>query len=199
MPFAIKIVQFSEKYKKDASYEPELHPGVTYNLHNPTATLKIFSTGSMTVTGEKSAVSSGTSSNLSHFLSARSVANVQAAIEHIYPLVFEFQKPRAPKEIIKVEEEEEEFEMKLIGQDSDEDDFEADPDLVGEDPLDIEPRKKKQKMGEDRGGVRDVSHLAKRFKGGRGAKRPPGKMNDPTEDLIYVSDGDIEADDPEDF
>lgn len=52
MPWAIKIVQFSEKYKKEASYEPELHPGVTYNLHDPTATLKIFSTGSMTVTGE---------------------------------------------------------------------------------------------------------------------------------------------------
>lgn len=52
MPWAIKIVQFSEKYKKEASYEPELHPGVTYNLTNPTATLKIFSTGSMTVTGE---------------------------------------------------------------------------------------------------------------------------------------------------
>lgn len=52
MPWAIKIVQFSEKYKKEASYEPELHPGVTYNLQNPTATLKIFSTGSMTVTGE---------------------------------------------------------------------------------------------------------------------------------------------------
>jgi transcription initiation factor TFIID TATA-box-binding protein len=52
MPWAIKIVQFSEKYKKEASYEPELHPGVTYNLYNPTATLKIFSTGSMTVTGK---------------------------------------------------------------------------------------------------------------------------------------------------
>lgn len=53
MPFAIKIVQFSEKYKKEASYEPELHPGVTYNLKDPKATLKIFSTGSMTVTGIK--------------------------------------------------------------------------------------------------------------------------------------------------
>lgn len=52
MPWGIKIVQFSEKFKKEASYEPELHPGVTYNLYNPTATLKIFSTGSMTVTGE---------------------------------------------------------------------------------------------------------------------------------------------------
>lgn len=196
MPFAIKIVQFSEKYKKDASYEPELHPGVTYNLHNPTATLKIFSTGSMTVTGEKSARFPLEHRLISRVLSARSVANVQAAIEHIYPLVFEFQKPRAPKETIKVEEEEEEFEMKMIGQDSDDDDFEADPDIVDEDPLDLDPRKKKRKTDE---GVRDISHLSKRFKGGRRAKRPPGKMNDPTEDLIYVSDGDIDADDPEDF
>lgn len=53
MPWAIKIIPFSEKYKKAASYEPELHPGVTYHLHNPTATLKIFTTGSMTVTGER--------------------------------------------------------------------------------------------------------------------------------------------------
>lgn len=52
MPWGIMIVNFSEKYKKDASYEPELHPGVTYKLYNPKATLKIFSTGSITVTGE---------------------------------------------------------------------------------------------------------------------------------------------------
>lgn len=56
MPWAIKIIPFSEKYKKEASYEPELHPGVTYNLQNPTATLKIFTTGSMTVTGESRGV-----------------------------------------------------------------------------------------------------------------------------------------------
>lgn len=51
MPWGIKIVQFSEKFKKEASYEPELHPGVTFISTNPHATLKIFSTGSMTVTG----------------------------------------------------------------------------------------------------------------------------------------------------
>ncbi|XP_037937455.1 putative GPI-anchored protein pfl2 [Teleopsis dalmanni] len=79
MPWAIKIVNFSEKHKKDANYEPELHPGVTYKLRNPKATLKIFSTGSITVT-------------------AASVANVQAAIEHIYPLVHEFRKKRSPEE-----------------------------------------------------------------------------------------------------
>ncbi|RZC39729.1 TBP domain containing protein, partial [Asbolus verrucosus] len=49
MPFAIKINSFSERHK-EADYEPELHPGVTYKLQNPKATLKIFSTGSVTVT-----------------------------------------------------------------------------------------------------------------------------------------------------
>ena len=34
------------------SYEPELHPGVTYKIKEPKATLKIFSTGSITVTGK---------------------------------------------------------------------------------------------------------------------------------------------------
>jgi len=74
LPFAIKIVPFSQAFK-EASYEPELHPGVTYKIRNPKATLKIFSTGSITVT-------------------APSVANVQAAIEHIYPKVFEYQKKK---------------------------------------------------------------------------------------------------------
>ncbi|KAJ9596362.1 hypothetical protein L9F63_012637, partial [Diploptera punctata] len=50
MPFAIKIMAFSERYKEQADYEPELHPGVTYKLTQPKATLKIFSTGSVTVT-----------------------------------------------------------------------------------------------------------------------------------------------------
>lgn len=52
MPWAIKITHFSERYRKEASYEPELHPGVTYKLKEPKATLKIFSTGSITVTGK---------------------------------------------------------------------------------------------------------------------------------------------------
>lgn len=195
MPWAIKIVQFSEKYKKEASYEPELHPGVTYNLKNPTATLKIFSTGSMTVT-------------------ARSVADVQAAIEHIYPLVYEFKKPRT-EEINNGETEE-------VYADIIETDYEMDDDISDEDdavdpledplngPIDDDdddeevdsptPPSKKQKF-------RDISHLTKRYKGpptkrrggkassGSGSKRPLGKMNDPKQDLIYVSDGDVDGDD----
>lgn len=79
LPFGIKIVPFSQAFK-EASYEPELHPGVTYKLKSPKATLKIFSTGSITVT-------------------APSVANVQAAVEHIYPKVCEFQKPKDVEEL----------------------------------------------------------------------------------------------------
>lgn len=78
MPFAIKITLFSEKHR-EAEYEPELHPGVTYKLKNPKATLKIFSTGSITVT-------------------APSVLDVQRAIETIYPLVYEFRKEKIKSE-----------------------------------------------------------------------------------------------------
>ena len=60
------------------SYEPELHPGVTYKIKDPKATLKIFSTGSITVT-------------------APSVTNVQRAVEHIYPYVEEHAKTKIPK------------------------------------------------------------------------------------------------------
>ncbi|CAH0726018.1 unnamed protein product, partial [Brenthis ino] len=74
MPFGIRIIAFSKKYK-EADYEPELHPGVTYKLYNPKATLKIFSTGGVTIT-------------------ARSVNDVQSAVERIFPLVYEFRKPR---------------------------------------------------------------------------------------------------------
>jgi len=74
LPFAIKITPFSQRFR-EASYEPELHPGVTYKIKWPRATLKIFSTGSITVT-------------------APSIDNVQSAIEHIYPKVLEFQKKK---------------------------------------------------------------------------------------------------------
>ncbi|KAI8428199.1 hypothetical protein MSG28_002433 [Choristoneura fumiferana] len=78
MPFGIRITAFSNKYR-EADYEPELHPGVTYKLYNPKATLKIFSTGGVTIT-------------------ARSVCDVQSAVERIFPLVYEFRKMRTPED-----------------------------------------------------------------------------------------------------
>lgn len=75
MPFSVKVVNFSQKNRDHCSYEPELHPGVHYRIPEIKASLKIFSTGSITVT-------------------APSVENVQKSIEHIFPLVFEFRKER---------------------------------------------------------------------------------------------------------
>jgi TATA-box binding protein (TBP) (component of TFIID and TFIIIB) len=76
MPFAIKIMAFSERFKGNAGHEPEIHPGVTYKLTRSKATLKIFSTGSLTIT-------------------APSVANVQAAVERIFPLVYAYRLEHA--------------------------------------------------------------------------------------------------------
>lgn len=53
---------------------------MTYKIKDPKATLKIFSTGSITIT-------------------APSVANVQRAVEHIYPLVEEFQKQKTKDDV----------------------------------------------------------------------------------------------------
>ncbi|XP_017476560.1 PREDICTED: TATA box-binding protein-like protein 1 [Rhagoletis zephyria] len=75
MPFGIKIGEFSTAHRQVASYEPELHPGATYRMKELKAVLKIFQTGSITIT-------------------APSVQNVQLAVEHIYPLVYEFRKPK---------------------------------------------------------------------------------------------------------
>ncbi|KAH8376776.1 hypothetical protein KR093_001313 [Drosophila rubida] len=80
MPWAIRIVQFSERHRSNASYEPELHPGVTYRMTDPTATLKIFSTGSITVT-------------------AQNVATVDLAIQRIYDLVYEFRNENNRKDL----------------------------------------------------------------------------------------------------
>ena len=47
-------------------YEPELHPAATYRIKHPKATLKIFSTGSITIT-------------------APHVSHISPSVEHIYP------------------------------------------------------------------------------------------------------------------
>ena len=59
------------------SYEPEIHPGATYRWKETKATYKIFQTGAITIT-------------------APSVAAIDSAVQHIYPLVVPFakEKPR---------------------------------------------------------------------------------------------------------
>ncbi|KAJ8679603.1 hypothetical protein QAD02_015390 [Eretmocerus hayati] len=79
MPWSVKITSFSHRYKDIVQYEPEIQPGVIYKLNDLKATLRIFSTGSITVT-------------------APSINAVQSAIEHVYPLVYEFRKERSVEE-----------------------------------------------------------------------------------------------------
>jgi transcription initiation factor TFIID TATA-box-binding protein len=57
------------------SYEPELHPGATYRWKEKKAVFKIYQTGSVSIT-------------------APSVANIDAAVQHIFPLVHEHQKEK---------------------------------------------------------------------------------------------------------
>ncbi|KAL0967112.1 hypothetical protein UPYG_G00247930 [Umbra pygmaea] len=74
MPFAIRLIDFTKNNRPIASYEPELHPAATYRIKTLKATVQVFSTGSLTVTGPN-------------------VQTVATAVEHIYPLLFECQKP----------------------------------------------------------------------------------------------------------
>jgi hypothetical protein len=112
--------------------------------------------------------------------------------------VYEFKKPRVQEQVVV----EEEIDCIVESDMDDDDDYDDDVDAF-EDPLALEdepspPPNKKQKL-------RDISHLQKRYKGpppGKksgqrrgGAKRPLGKMNDPKQDCIYVSDGDMDGDD----
>uniref|UniRef100_A0A665V5J4 TATA box-binding protein-like 1 n=1 Tax=Echeneis naucrates TaxID=173247 RepID=A0A665V5J4_ECHNA len=51
MPFAVHLIDFTKNNRPIASYEPELHPAATYRIKNLKATIQVFSTGSLTVTG----------------------------------------------------------------------------------------------------------------------------------------------------
>ena len=73
MPFSVDIYRVAEKYQKECSYEPELHPGATFRIKELHATLKLFSTGSVTLT-------------------APSVDHVKRAVTQIYPILYEFRR-----------------------------------------------------------------------------------------------------------
>jgi len=72
MPWPIDIVKLSQSYPQCVSYEPEIHPGATVRLNNK-AVLKVFTTGSVTLT-------------------APSVDVVNSAINEFYPQLFECRK-----------------------------------------------------------------------------------------------------------
>ncbi|KAL3998661.1 Transcription factor TFIID (or TATA-binding protein TBP) family protein [Acanthocheilonema viteae] len=72
MPFGVKIEELAQKYPDRSQYEPELSVGLIWRSTNPRATLRIHTTGSITVTG------------------AASENDVMKAIEVIYPIIKEF-------------------------------------------------------------------------------------------------------------
>lgn len=72
MPFGIKIEELAQKYPDCSQYEPELSVGLIWRFTTPRATLRIHTTGSITVTG------------------AASESDVMKAIEVIYPIIKEF-------------------------------------------------------------------------------------------------------------
>lgn len=81
MPYHINIVDFSNhRRSKYLSYEPEIHPAVTYRMPDMKVTFKIFSTGSITLT-------------------CPVVARISEAIKLIYPMVSEFFKLDKPTNI----------------------------------------------------------------------------------------------------
>jgi transcription initiation factor TFIID TATA-box-binding protein len=77
MPFGVDIYKIANQYQKECSYEPELHPGATFKLKNLHATLKLFNTGSITLT-------------------APSVSKIVQAIEAIYPILYENRRDATP-------------------------------------------------------------------------------------------------------
>ncbi|CAD6184453.1 unnamed protein product [Caenorhabditis auriculariae] len=86
LPFGIKIEELAQKYPANAQYEPELSVGLVWRSTDPKATLRIHTTGSITVTG------------------AHSEEAVMRVIEDIWPIALEFRcmdrargKAKAPK------------------------------------------------------------------------------------------------------
>ncbi|KJH42303.1 transcription factor TFIID [Dictyocaulus viviparus] len=74
MPFGIKIEEalLAQHYPAQSQYEPELSVGLVWRSQDPKATLRIHTTGSITVTG------------------ASSESDVMRSIEMIYPIVRKF-------------------------------------------------------------------------------------------------------------
>lgn len=74
MPFEIDITRFSREHRgPHCSYEPELHCGVNFKERETKASLKIFSTGSITV-------------------AARSVERARQGIRNLYPILKPYYK-----------------------------------------------------------------------------------------------------------
>jgi len=72
MPFGIRIDHLAREYPKESTYEPELTTGLVWKSKEPKATLRVHTTGSVTITG------------------AVSEADILRVMENIYPKIVQF-------------------------------------------------------------------------------------------------------------
>ncbi|KAI6225570.1 TATA box-binding protein-like 1 [Aphelenchoides besseyi] len=79
LPFGVKVEEMAKKYPKSV-YEPEINVGLHWKFEEPKATLRIYTTGSITIAGTTSA------------------ENVYEAIRLIYPIAAEFMCPYRQRE-----------------------------------------------------------------------------------------------------
>jgi transcription initiation factor TFIID TATA-box-binding protein len=83
VPFMVDIFKIANDYQKECSYEPELHPGATFKIKDIKCTLKLFTTGSITLTGP-------------------SVKAVEQAISFIYPILCENKRNNSTESTISI-------------------------------------------------------------------------------------------------
>uniref|UniRef100_A0A915IS69 TATA box-binding protein-like 1 n=1 Tax=Romanomermis culicivorax TaxID=13658 RepID=A0A915IS69_ROMCU len=72
LPFPLRIESMAKRYPRESSYEPELNVGLLWRSIIPKATLRIYTTGSVTVTG------------------ATAESSVLEVMENLYPILLEF-------------------------------------------------------------------------------------------------------------
>lgn len=92
MPYNINILEFAKAFQESkvnkkepgflesnitVSYEPELHPGANIMVKDPKASVKVFTTGSITIT-------------------ASNTEKIQKAVELTYDLVSKYWMPKPP-------------------------------------------------------------------------------------------------------
>ena len=68
--FDLDLNKLADQYRQECTYEPELHPGATFRIKELKCTLKLFTTGSITLT-------------------APNVLTAQKSIDFIYPILVE--------------------------------------------------------------------------------------------------------------
>ena len=93
LPFGVKIEEMAKKHPR-AGYEPELSVGLVWKIDEPKATMRIHTTGSVTITGsESSSLFFINATRTRTLLLATSEEAAQEALRIVYPICEEFRCP----------------------------------------------------------------------------------------------------------